>query len=66
MVGEGILQAIATPDQLAKWLIAAKTETTSPVQAIASPSHSFVVARTGAAEKICVLLERCLAAPEGP
>ena len=66
MVGEGILQAIANPDQLAKWLIAAKTEATGPVQAIASPSRSFVMARTGAAEKICVLLERCLAAPEGP
>ncbi|NBQ54585.1 MAG: hypothetical protein EBU49_13545, partial [Proteobacteria bacterium] len=65
MVGEGILLSIASPDQLADWLIAAKAQTAGTVQPIASPSRSFVMARTGAAEKICVLLEQCLAAPKG-
>lgn len=64
MAGEGILRAIDTPDQLAGWLIAASTRVTGQVQSSASPSRLFVMARTGATEKICALLERCLAAPE--
>lgn len=65
MVGEGILQAIATPEQFAEWLVAATSQVTAPVESTAPPSRSFVMARTGAAEKICALLERDLAAPEG-